>query len=88
MVVRGESGGVKISYLEVSGKTGKVFFLLYAVVSSIFTLIALNLFLVYLGRSRKSITESIRSAAVIEGVVFVSHLQFRSSLLIEELNEK
>ena len=28
MVVRGESGGENISYLEVSGKTGKVFFLL------------------------------------------------------------
>ena len=45
MVVRGESGGVKTSYVEVSGKIGKVVFLLYAVVSSIFTLIALNLFL-------------------------------------------
>ena len=45
MVVRGESGGENISYLEVSGKTGKVVFLLYAVASSIFTLIALNIFL-------------------------------------------
>ena len=45
MVVRGECGGEKISHLEVSGKTGKVFCLLYAVVSSIFTLIALNIFL-------------------------------------------
>ena len=43
MVVRGESGGEKISYLEVSGKTGKVVFLLYAVASSIFTLTALNI---------------------------------------------
>ena len=84
MVVRGESGGEKISYLEVSGKTGKVVFLLYAVVSSIFTLIAMNLFLGYLGRSRKSITESIRSTAVINGVFFVAHLYFRSSVLIEK----
>ena len=45
MVVRGESGGEKISYLEVSGITGKVVFLLYAVASSIFTLIVLNIFL-------------------------------------------
>ena len=34
------------------------------------------------------ITESIRSSAVIDGVVFVSHLSFRTYVLIDVLNEE